>query len=94
MAGTCNPLAYIEFLYYLKELGYDGWITSDSSPVRQDAVEMFAFNVRITNRIWNWLDQVDREEIRRHLDRHEFMPVLKMLEPWLFADVKAGASAV
>ena len=94
MAGTCNPLAYIEFLYYLKELGYDGWITSDSSPVRQDAVEMFAFNVRITNRIWNWLDQVDREEIRRHLDRHEFMPVLKMLEPWLFADAMAGASAV
>jgi xylose isomerase len=94
MAGTCNLLAYIEFLYYLKELGYDGWITSDSSPVRQDAVEMFAFNVRITNRIWNWLDQVDREEIGRHLDRHEFMPVLKMLEPWLFADVKAGASTV
>ena len=55
---------------------------------------MFAFNVRITNRIWNWLDQVDREEIRRHLDRHEFMPVLKMLEPWLFADAMAGASTV
>ena len=93
MAGSCNLWAYIEFLYYLKELGYDGWITSDSSPVRQDAIEMFAFNVRITNRIWNWLDQVDLEMIRRHLDRHECMPILKMLESSLFAgaEVKAGA---
>jgi hypothetical protein len=52
----------VEFLYYLKELGHNGWITSDSSPVRQDPIETFAFNVRFTNRIWNWLDQVDREK--------------------------------
>jgi xylose isomerase len=89
MAGTCNLWAYIEFLYYLKELGYDGWITSDSSPVRQDAIEMFAFNVRITERIWNWLDQVDRAMIRHHLERHEFMPILKMLEPFLLAGSNA-----
>jgi len=94
MAGTCNLWSYVEFLYYLKVLGYDGWITSDSSPVRQDAVEMFAFNVRITNRIWNWLDQVDREMIGHHLERHEFMPILKVLEPALFADVKARAGVV
>jgi xylose isomerase len=85
MAGTSNLWAYIEFLFYLKELGYDGWITSDSSPVRQDAIEMFAFNVRITDRIWNWLDQVDRAMIRHHLERHEFMPILKILEPFVLA---------
>ena len=61
MAGTCNLWLYMEFLYYLKELGYDGWITSDTSPVRQDPLETFAFNVRITDRIWKWLDEVDRE---------------------------------
>jgi xylose isomerase len=92
MAGTCNLWAYVEFLYYLKELGYDGWITSDSSPVRQDALEMFAFNVRSTNRIWAWLDEVDRETIRYHLDRHEFMPVLKLLEPWFFANASVTSA--
>ena len=91
MAGTNNLWLYIEFLYYLKELNYTGWITSDSSPVRQDAVETFAFNVRITDRIWGWLDQMDREMIRHHLDRHEFMPILKMLERFLFADARVGA---
>jgi xylose isomerase len=93
MAGTHHLWHYIEFLYYLKELDYQGWITSDSSPVRQEALETFAFNVRITERIWNWLDQMDMSMIRYHLERHEFMPVLKMLEQFLFADatVKAGS---
>ena len=71
MVGTCNLWGYVEFLYYLKELGYDGWITSDTSPVRQDAIETFAFNVRMTDRIWSWLDRIDRAFIREHLERHQ-----------------------
>ena len=92
MAGTCNFWLYVEFLFYLKELGYDGWITSDTSPVRQDAIETFAFNVRITNRIWNWLDRVDRDMIRHHLEQHEFLPIMKILEPFLFADAPVFAA--
>jgi xylose isomerase len=84
MAGTCNLWLYVEFLYHLKELGYDGWITSDTSPVRQDAIETFAFNVRMTDRIWNWLDVVDRDAIRHHLDRQEFLPIMKLMEPFFF----------
>lgn len=85
MVGTCNFWGYVEFLYYLKELRYDGWVTSDTSPVRQDVVETFAFNVRMTNRIWAWLDRVDRDFIREHLEQHEFLPILKLLEGELFA---------
>jgi sugar phosphate isomerase/epimerase len=85
MVGTCNLWSYVEFLFYLKELGYDGWITSDTSPVRQDAVETFAFNVRMTDRIWRWLDRIDRGFVRDHLEKHEFMPIMKMLEGELFA---------
>jgi xylose isomerase len=84
MVGTCNLWAYVEVLFYLKELGYQGWITSDTSPVRQDAYETFAFNVRFTRRIWEWLDQVDRGFVRECLKRHEFLPVMKLLESAVF----------
>ncbi|MBI4875918.1 MAG: sugar phosphate isomerase/epimerase [Acidobacteria bacterium] len=84
MAGTCNLWQYAEFLFYLQELGYDGWITSDTSPVRQDAFETFAFNVRFTRRIWDWLERADRDFIRRNLENHEFLPILKSFEPALF----------
>jgi xylose isomerase len=94
MAGTCNLWLYMEFLYYLKELGYDGWITSDTSPVRQDPIETFAFNVRITDRIWKWLDEVDRESVRHHLERHEYIPILKMFEPYLFSGAPVMSDAM
>jgi xylose isomerase len=84
MAGTYNLWLYVEFLFHLKELGYDGWITSDTSPVRQDAIETFAFNVRMTDRIWNWLDVMDRDKMRHHLARNEFLPIMKMMEPFFF----------
>ena len=94
MVATCNLWSYLEFLYYLKELGYDGWITSDTSPVRQDAIETFAFNIRFTRRLWDWLGNADREFIRRNLEQHQFMPILKMLEQQFFApaDLPVGAA--
>ena len=93
MAGTCNLWGYLEVLYYLMELGYDGWITSDTSPVRLDPIEVFAFNVRFTNRLWEWLEKTDREFIRRHLEQHEFLPILKLLEQQFFvpADLLVAA---
>jgi hypothetical protein len=38
----------------------------------------------MTNRIWNWLDVVDREAIRHHLTQHEFLPIMKLMEPFFF----------
>ena len=94
MVGTCNLWSYVEFLFYLKELGYAGWITSDTSPVRQDAVGTFAFNVRMTERIWSWLDRIDRDFISDHLERHEFLPIMKLLEEQVFASPVPNPVAV
>jgi hypothetical protein len=52
--------------------------------VRQDALETFAYNARLTGRIWEWLDRVDRGFIRENLEAHRFLPVLKLLEGELF----------
>jgi xylose isomerase len=84
VAGACNVWEYLEFLFYLKELRYDGWITADVAPFREDAHEIFALNLRFTARLWQWLDQVDRDAIRGHLLRNDFMAVRKMMEPHVF----------
>jgi xylose isomerase len=84
LAGSCNVWEYLEFLFYLKELGYDGWITTDVAPVRQNADEIFTMNTRFTERLWKWLDEVDREQIRECLHRHDFMTVRKLMEPSIF----------
>lgn len=85
VAGSCNVWEYLEFLFYLKELQYDGWITSDAVPFRQNPAEIFALNARFTERLWKWLDDVDRDEMRNLLLRHDFIGLRKILDPHLFS---------
>jgi xylose isomerase len=84
IAGACNVWEFAEFLFYLKEFGYDGWITADVAPFREDPREVFALNVRFTEQLWKWLEEIDRDVIREHLHRHNFLAVRKMMEPYLF----------
>lgn len=57
IAGSHHPWQWAEFLFCLKEAGYTGWVTADTFPVRQDAADVFAANIRLTNRILAWLDE-------------------------------------
>ncbi len=84
IAGSSNVWEFLEFLFYLKELGYEGWLTADVAPYRQDAAEIFALHARFTAQLWKWLDQVDREAIRECLRRDDFVAVRKMLQPHVF----------
>jgi len=56
VAGSHHPWQWAEFLIYLRDARYTGWLTADTFPVRQDAVEVFAANIRLTRRILGWLD--------------------------------------
>jgi xylose isomerase len=89
IAGACNFWEYLEFLFYLKETGYDGYITADVAPFREDPVEIFTLNAEITDRLWKWLDTIDRATLRGYLERQEFVPARRMLEGALF-----GSAAV
>jgi xylose isomerase len=93
VAGSSNIWEYLEFLYYLKELRYEGWITSDVAPFRQDPVEIFALNVRVTDQLWKWLDEIDRDAIHHHLLQHDFLAIRKMMDPYLFPLSGVGALA-
>ena len=84
VAGSCNIWEYLEFLYYLQELKYDGWLTSDVAPFRQDPVEIFALNVRVTDQLWRWLREIDRRAIHQHLLQHDFLSIRKLIDPHLF----------
>ena len=42
-------------------MDYDGWITADVAPFRQNVSEIFALNVRFTDQVWKWFDEIDRD---------------------------------
>jgi xylose isomerase len=80
LAGSHQVWQWAEFLFYLREDGYKGWITADTFPVRQEASAMFAANIAITERILRWIDQLDTGSIRQALENHQALGMLKELE--------------
>ena len=84
IAGSHNFLAYAEFLYYLQQYGYTGYLTSDTSPQRLDIKETFEANARWTNKLWNLVKGFDRKEMDRLMNTEDFMDMWKFLENNLF----------
>ena len=93
MPGACNLWEYLEFLFYVKESGYDDWVTCDAVAHRQDPVEIYSLNAHFTDQLWRWLDAVDRNEIHEHLRQNDFIWVRKLMEPYLFAGGTWASSA-
>ncbi|MCX7027186.1 MAG: sugar phosphate isomerase/epimerase [Spirochaetes bacterium] len=83
--GTKHYLEYVEFLYYLNKFGYEGYLTSDTSPTRWDIRKTFEANSRMTSRIWNVVCKVDRTEIDRLIASGDYLETWKLVEGTFFA---------
>ncbi len=77
--ATRNLWDYLEVFVYLKRLGYDGWLTSDMSPVRLDRVGAFDQNIRATRKIMEIVDSFDLDELFAMMDRGETLEILQLL---------------
>jgi hypothetical protein len=52
IVGSIHSIEYIELLYWLDECGYDGWLSMDQYPYREDATGAISESV-------NWLKKFD-----------------------------------
>ncbi len=78
--GTRNFWDYFEFIFYLKELDYQGWITSDMAPMRLDAVEAFSRTIETTERMMRLAKQLDSSKLFGLMEEERMIEVLKYLE--------------
>lgn len=78
--GSHTFLEYVEFVYYLRRLGYQKHLTSDTQPTRWDIKEMFAINNRVTERVWNLITQIGEEEFERVIRDTDYMRTWRFIE--------------
>jgi xylose isomerase len=83
--GTKHFLEYVEFLYYLKKYGYEDYLTSDTSPTRWDIKGTFEANSRISNKIWNLLDQVASSELAQLMTQSDYLKTWQFIEKNIFS---------
>jgi xylose isomerase len=83
--GTKHFLEYVEFLYYLKQYGYDDYMTSDTSPTRWDIRGTFEANSRMTTKIWKLLDQIDMATFEKLMSQNDYLKTWQFIENNIFA---------
>jgi len=59
IVGSVHTLDYLELFYWLDECGYDGWLSMDQYPYREDAVGAIQESV-------NWVKYFDQAQRSNH----------------------------
>ncbi len=80
IAGTRNFWDYLEFIFYLKELNYQGWITSDMAPMRLDAIEAFSRTIETTERMIQLTNRLDSGRLFGLMEQERMIEALEYLE--------------
>ena len=80
MPGAFHFWEFVEFFYYLKELGYtDDWYAYDVMSKEIDTVETFNTVTDVTRRLERYADGMDREQIGKLLADRNPAKALKYL---------------
>jgi len=69
IVGSVHFVEFVELLFWLKELGYDGWYSMDQYPYREDAQGALRNSVEFLQGIESMLDTKSMEDIRALLAR-------------------------
>jgi len=79
VAGSRNVLSYLEFLYYLKESNYQGWISLDTTPRHRDPVQIFSESVAFTEKLAEFAKSLDEKTIQEMIAKDDPISTLKTI---------------
>ena len=78
--ATRNLWGYLEMLFYLKELDYNGWVTSDMSPARLEAIPAFERTIATTNKMIDMVNGLDSAKVFSMMKDGKTVETLQWLE--------------
>lgn len=61
--GTVNFWSYIEFLLFLKKVGYNNWITADVFPQRHDPITIMEKTFEWMDYLFDIVEKIDEEKL-------------------------------
>ena len=84
IVGSQNFWDYIEFFYYLREIGYDGWLSLDVYPYRDDPVSVCAQSIANLRRLQELASRIDPQPLRERMLSNDQPAVIKLLWDSIF----------
>ncbi len=83
IAGTVNLWRTVEYLWYLKQSSYEGYIIMDQFPFREDPAEAVGLSIRMLQSMERLADRLDGEAIRRYQEREDITGLYDLLRETL-----------
>jgi len=83
--ATRNLWDYLEMFFYLKKFNYQGWVTSDMSPVRLDPIAAFERTIATTEKMIEIVNRLDSEKLLSMIKEEKTIETLKWLEDHVLA---------
>ena len=88
MAGSVHIWDTIEFLYYLEQLGYDGWYGFDIFPYREDLKRCAELSLRNVRDLREIALRIDPAELKRRQSSGDAIASQEYLRELLFAGLR------
>ena len=92
IVGSVHSIGYIEMFYWLKRTGYEGWISTDQYPYREDGRDAVNESVRWMEAYMGLLDQLDEKMVEEVIASGDAVSSSRMLRKILFGRT-AGKAA-
>lgn len=74
--GTVNILDYLEFILFLKKVGYNDWITADVFPQRHDAVKTMEKTFEWMDYLFEIADRLDEDRVFAMMKTNDAFDIL------------------
>ena len=83
IVGTVHTLEYLEFFYWLRRTGYQGWFVIDQFPYREDGRDAVAESAEWLDYLETLVDRADMEEIAEVLKKKDAVAGSKLMRKLL-----------
>lgn len=81
--GTVHTLEFVEFIYWLRRTGYNGYMTLDQFPYREDGRDAIAESAEWLNYLETIIDQADIEEIHTVIAKNDAIEASRLMRKLL-----------
>jgi len=85
IVGSVNFLETLEMVFWLQEVGYDGWFGLDLFPAREDPVEALQQSIDNIKLMIALLNRVDRKELNAGLQQSNIVKTQTILRKMLIS---------
>lgn len=79
ICGTVHLPEYVELLYWLDKLGYDGWYSMDQYPYREDGRDAIDESIRFLDNLWKRMERFGLERFDGLVERGDAIEISRTL---------------